>query len=361
VADWGVLAWAALGVAAILWFLFIALHRLAGVVPYLVVAGLVVFALGPLVRGLVRLRVPRAVAATTVFLTALLALPAVVPLVVQTILDQVRSLLRSSPQAHPRGVIDRLSHSSNWILRGVGHAVQTWVTSHRPDGPKILASLGAGLAKVGVVLLLGGFLGYLIMLARPELSSGIRMAIPRAQRATTAEVLEEMGRIVSGFVRARLIVSAVVGALATVGLWIIGMPSWFVLGLLVGVANLIPTLGSFIGAVPVLLVSLLTKPPQFLLAAGAVMIVAHAVDGYLLSPIVLKETTDLHPVVVLLAVVIGVEVLGLWGAFLAVPVAGIIQYAIKRWLAPRLYAQGEDPPATVSAGDLPPGQADLSA
>jgi len=192
------------------------------------------------------------------------------------------------------------------------------------------------------------------LMARPGLATGVQLLIPPSRRETTTEVLSELGRIVSGFVRARLLVSAVVGALATIGLWAIGMPSWLVLGIIVGLANLVPTLGSFIGAVPVIVVALLTKPPAFLLAALAVIVVAHAVDGYILSPIVLKQTTDVHPVIVLLAVVAGAELMGLWGVFLAVPLAGVVQYCLKRWVAPRLYGTRG---ALVGAGADPPSEA----
>ena len=176
----------------------------------------------------------------------------------------------------------------------------------------------------------------------------------RLQEIGKDDVLDELGRIVSGFVCARFIVSFVVGVIATAGLRLIGMPSWLLLGILVGIANLIPTVGSFVGAVPVVLVAILTKPPAFLLAAVAVMLLAHAVDGYILSPIVLKETTDLHPVVVLLAVVAGAEVMGLWGVFAAIPIAGIAQYGLKRWVAPRIFGTGDQElPVPVSAEDLP--------
>ena len=64
--------------------------------------------------------------------------------------------------------------------------------------------------------------------------------------------------------RARLVVSGAVCVLATLGLWVVGMPFWLLLGVVVGVANLIPMFGAWIGAVPVILVSLATKPPAFL-------------------------------------------------------------------------------------------------
>ena len=114
------------------------------------------------------------------------------------------------------------------------------------------------------------------------------------------------------------------------------MPFWLLLGFIVGVANLIPMFGAWIGAIPVVLVSLATKPPAFLLVVLAVIAVAHVVDGYVLSPLVLKGATQLHPVVVLLVVLVGADLFGFWGVLAAIPVAGIVQLALRTWVLPRL-------------------------
>src|SRR5439155_18509794 len=133
--------------------------------------------------------------------------------------------------------------------------------------------------------------------------------------------------------------------LATIGLWAIHMPFWLLLGVIVGVANLVPMLGSWIGGVPVALVSLLTKPPSFLLVVLAVVAVAHMVDGYILSPIVLKETTNLHPVVILLAVLLGADLLGFWGILAAIPVAGLVNFVLREWVIPRWTGRARPEPA----------------
>jgi predicted PurR-regulated permease PerM len=125
-------------------------------------------------------------------------------------------------------------------------------------------------------------------------------------------------------------------------LWAIHMPFWLILGAIVGVANLIPMLGSWIGGVPVALVALLTKPPSFLLIVLAVVVVAHMVDGFILSPIVLKETTNLHPVVILLAVLLGAELMGFWGILAAIPVAGVVHFLLRQTVLPRI--TGQEPP-----------------
>src|SRR6266568_4893831 len=308
VAEWGVVAWAVVGVAIVIWFLVRLFQGLGALLPYLVMAAMVVLILSPAVRALTRLRVPRELAVTIVFAVASAATPALVPLVLRTLLDQVRSLLRSSPTAlESGGLVGRLAGSSNSLLHSAGNAIKTGVRDYQAHAAGHLASLGSILAHAGVIVLLGGFLGYLILLSRPGIGAGLMLLVPPSRRPVAQEMATEMGRIVASYVRARLIVSAAVGVLATIGLWAVGMPFWLVLGLIVGLANLIPTLGAWIGGAPVVLVA---------------------------------------------------ELAGLWGVLAAIPVAAMIQFLLRRWVSPKVYGDPLEPVA-VSAGDLPPGEKSL--
>lgn len=354
--GWGVVAWATLGALVLVAVLFALLRRIAPVVPYLVMASMVVFALNPAVERLAARGVPRRLAATLVFLAAVALAAVVLSFMVPTVIHQAQSLGRSSPELLRRGgVFGRLSRSTNPLLRQAGKTVSGWIQGHAGNAPQALRTLstaGLRLAHAGAVLLVGGFLGYLLLLSFSDTRRGLLALIPPAGRARFAAPLAEVRRIVGGYVRARLIVSAVVGAIATLGLWAVHMPFWLLLGIVVGVANLIPMLGSWIGGIPVAMVALVTKPPSFLIVVLAVVAVAHMVDGFILSPIVLKETTDLHPVVILLAVLLGADLFGFWGILAAIPVAGIGNWALREWVLPRL-APGP-PTAGGAAGPSPP-------
>jgi len=353
-AQAGVVVWAAIGVALLIGAFFLLLVRLSGLLPYLVVAGLTVLILSPIVRGLERLRVPRQIGATASFAAIAVAAPALVPIVVRAFVNQLTQLLESSPQALQKGgLVQQLIDSNNGILSSVGVNVRNWVAQHQSRAPEYLGNLAVGLARASVVILLGGVLGYLLLLSRPQFGRFTLMFVPPQRRQSVQDVLDEMGRIVGGYVRARFIVSAVVGVIATVGLAVVGMPAALVLGFWVGLANLIPTFGAYIGAAPVVLVALLTKPPQFVLLALAVVTVSHVVDGFFLSPLVMKETTNLHPVVVLLVVIVGAEIAGLYGVIAAIPVAGIAQFLVKRWVKPRLYGAEPVAPIPIAPGPLP--------
>jgi predicted PurR-regulated permease PerM len=341
--GWGVVAWSGIGGLILIGVAGRILSRFAGVFPYLVVAALVVVVLNPAVQRLTSVGIPRRAAATIVFLAALGLTAGVVSLVIPALIHQGQHLISSSPQLIQRGggLFDRLSRSTNPLLHRAGEAGVTWIQDHAGNAPRALQTLtdaGLKLAHAGLILVVGGSLGFVLLLSLPETARGVVALIPPAARERLGPPLAEVRRIVAGFVRARLIVSAAVGLFATIGLWAVHMPFWLLLGVVVGVANLIPMLGSWIGGIPVAVVALATKSPSFLLVVIPVIVVAHLIDGWILSPIVLKETTDLHPVVILLAVVLGAELLGFWGILAAIPVAGIINFALREWVAPRIGA-----------------------
>jgi len=354
--GWGVVAWTGIGGFILLWAVGRLLHPVAGVFPYLVMAAMVVFVLNPAVRRLTAMGLPRRPAATIVFLAAVGLAVLVLSLTVPVFIHQGQHLITSSPRLIEKGggLFQRWSRSSNPLLHQVGSAGTAWVREHAGNAPRALKTAtdaGLRLAHAGLVLIVGGFLGFLLLLSLPETARGVSAMIPPAGRDRLAASLAEVRRIVAGFVRARLIVSAAVGAIATIGLWAIHMPFWLLLGVIVGVANLIPMLGSWIGGIPVALVALVTKPPSYLLIVIPIIVLAHLIDGWILSPIVLRETTDLHPVVILLAVLVGAEVLGFWGILAAIPVAGVVGYGVREWVVPRLTGAGR---GEGSPGGEPP-------
>jgi predicted PurR-regulated permease PerM len=341
---WGVVAWTGVGILLVIGLIVFALSKIAVIFPFLAVAGVTVLALNPFVKMLERTGVPRRLAATIVFALAAVAIPPLLALLVQTVVDQGRSLLDQAPGLVGKGgVFARFAASDNGMLHSIGTGALDYLHRHEVGTSQILDRLGRAAvqaAQVGLTVVFGGVLGYVVLLSLPEIGRGSMAIVPHTRRPQVTAFFEQVGRMITGYVRARLIVSAAVGFLATVGLWAIGMPFWLVLGLLVGVANLIPVLGSWIGGIPVILVALLTKPPSFLFAAAAVMVGAHLIDGWILSPIVFRGTFDLHPVVTLLAVIVGAEVLGIWGVLLGVPIAGIVQYVGGQAVAPyRRYAE----------------------
>ena len=332
----GVVAWAFVGLAIVAFVAVRLLDRLGPVFPPLVVAALTVFMLEPGVGWFERRGLSRRLAVIVVFLLAGAVIVAFSAFAVPAVVRQFDSFVTSSPAlAGKGGFLAHLTHADSAILRSIGNGIRGWLERNAasPQAVSRLAGVGLKLAQAGLVVLVGLILAFFVLVSREAIERSAGSLVPANRRLALQPTMDEVRRLLSGYVRARLIVSAVVGVLATIVFWIIGMPFWLLLGVIVGVTNLIPMLGTFIGAVPVALVALLTKPPAFLILVVVMVALVHSVDGYFLSPIVLKETVDIHPAIALLSVIVGAELLGFWGILAAIPVAGLVQMVIRNWAA----------------------------
>ena len=221
--GWGVVAWAGIGVGVLVLALAVVLGRCAGVVPYLVVAMMLVFLLNPAVVRLTARGVPRRVAAAVLFVAAMAVAGLALGLLVPAAIHQTQELVRNSPTLLRKGggVVGRLSHSSNPLLRGAPASPRRrgCATHAGTVRGELHTFVGAGLrlAHVGLVLVLGGFLGFLVLLSLPSASRGIVAVIPPSLRDEVDPWLTQVRQLVGGYVRARLVVSAAVWVLATLG------------------------------------------------------------------------------------------------------------------------------------------------
>lgn len=157
--------------------------------------------------------------------------------------------------------------------------------------------------------------------------------------------LDAFAVVIGGYVRAQLFLAVVVGAMAGVGTFLLGVPFPLVVALAAGVFELIPLVGPFAGGAVALLLAL-TKSPTLALVTLVLFLGIHVIEGYLLVPRIQARFVQLHPVVTLLALFAGVEVGGFLGALVAVPAASyltvLIRAGVGDWRAqrPDLYSVG---------------------
>lgn len=163
---------------------------------------------------------------------------------------------------------------------------------------------------------------------RRRLCAWLLSLLPAERRAMAVRMVREMRRETTGYLRGQLLVSAVVGALTALGLLICGVPAWLLLGLMMGVLELIPYVGPVLGG---LLSVLFALPGGWgrTLWALAVVVLVQQLEGTMLSPQLVSETTRLHPVAVLLLVALGGSAAGMAGILLAVPALLCLRAALR--------------------------------
>jgi predicted PurR-regulated permease PerM len=151
------------------------------------------------------------------------------------------------------------------------------------------------------------------------------------RRVRVERVGERSMQAISGWVAGNLMTSVVAALASLIAFTALGLPYSVLLGLWVGVADLIPLVGATLGAVPAIIIAFLDS-----VTTGIIVVVFFVVyqqfENHVLAPAVYGRTIQLNPFLVLFSVLLGVELAGFVGALLALPVAGTIQIAIGEWI-----------------------------
>jgi predicted PurR-regulated permease PerM len=152
--------------------------------------------------------------------------------------------------------------------------------------------------------------------------------IPDKIEPDLLNILHITDDIFSAYIRGQLILCLFIGAMATIGLLIVGVDFALLLGLVAGAFEILPFVGPILGAIPALFVAALQSPISALWTL-IVFIVIQQIENLLLVPKVAGESVKLHPALIMVALVVGNEALGLWGMLLAVPLTAVIRDIFK--------------------------------
>jgi predicted PurR-regulated permease PerM len=185
------------------------------------------------------------------------------------------------------------------------------------------------------------FLTLFLMLELPGLSRTALMFLPPDQAERARRLSAEVQRNVGGYVAGNLIISLIAGAVTYISLAVLGVPYALALALLMAFFDLIPLVGATVGALAAIGVAFATQG----VTAGIIMIVVNVVyqqvENHVLQPVVYRRTVQLSSFVILVAVLLGGAILGVFGALIAIPVAGSIQLIARDLLADRLAARAQ--------------------
>jgi predicted PurR-regulated permease PerM len=157
-------------------------------------------------------------------------------------------------------------------------------------------------------------------------------AIGPEAASETQQFLHRVDRSISGYLRGQIIVGLVVGSLFFIGLSLLGMEYALLVGLSAVFLNLVPFVGSLITALLALSVALLTEPSiAATLKVGILFVAIQTLDAAIISPRIVAGQLALHPIVVMIAILLGGRFFGVAGVLLAVPTAAILKETLLVW------------------------------
>lgn len=167
----------------------------------------------------------------------------------------------------------------------------------------------------------------------------IILALLNRQKAKgIIEFASDLDRLFSQFIIGKFIDSCIIGAMCFIGLLIIKAPYALLLSLIVGIANMIPYFGPFIGAVPAVAITLFDSPVKAIWVL-VFIIALQQFDGLFLGPMILGDKVGLSPFWIILAIIIGGGMFGVIGMFLGVPIMAVIKTLFDKYIDKRLESQ----------------------
>ena len=242
--------------------------------------------------------------------------------------DNVPSLIQTARQT--------FETSQDWYRERVPENIQRQIDVRTQDLGNRASDFGVSLIERTIAVITGGvanliayivvpFWIFFVLKDREKGAQWFYGMFPPAIRDDVRVVLHQANRVLGSYIRAQLLLSTVSGVVAGVGLWLMGIKFSLILGVIAGIANMIPVLGPMIGGVPAIIVTAATRPGWTVLWVFLFLFVSQNMKDYILVPRIQGNAVNIHPAIILVLLVIAGHLAGFWGLLLAVPVAAVIR------------------------------------
>jgi predicted PurR-regulated permease PerM len=332
-------------------------RQISGVLLIFLAAGVLAYALNPLVRRLEGLRIPRAIAVLGVFLVLILVAVVTLLLIIVPAVGQVQLVVRN-PQDLVDQVIAQINRLQNvpYVGRYMAGLDQDRILqllkTNAPSAEQVAnvatGVIGGVFGVFGTVfnVLLMVLISIYLLLEREKITRALLGTIPETVRDQSLELFYAVEQSLVKYLRGQLLLCTIMGVLGwaimffTVGKYALPIGAW------VAATEIIPVIGAFLGAVPAVAIALFIPGGGFfkaLLVAG-LFLVAQQVEGNVLVPRIQGGSVGVHPLWVLFATLAGTALYGLLGAIFAVPTVAIVAATLRYLRGTLIFERWGKPP-----------------
>ncbi|HEK1692839.1 TPA: AI-2E family transporter [Pseudomonas putida] len=349
--------WIWLGAALLIALLLYGLHNILS--PFLV-GILLAYLADPLVDRLERMGLSRTWGVVVVFSLFTLILLVLLLILIPMLAKQLVRLYELTPQ-----MLDWLQHVAlPWVQSRLGLADGFWkfdkikaaVSEHMGQTTDIVGMLLSQATASSLALLawLANFVlipvvGFYLLRDWDLMMAKLRSLLPRQRESQVVGLAAECHEVLGAFVRGQLMVMLALGVIYSAGLMLVGLELGLLIGMLAGLAAIVPYMGFIIGIGAALVAGLFQFGGDLypMLGIVAVFMVGQALEGMVLTPLLVGDRIGLHPVAVIFAILAGGELFGFTGVLLALPVAAVIMVLLRH--VHDLYKESD-----MYAGDVDP-------
>jgi predicted PurR-regulated permease PerM len=330
--SWGfqvTAAWALrfLIVMAALFVLLVMLNSVSLVTITVIVAIMICALLQPLVGLLMRYRVPRTLAAILVFVLGMTTLVAAAWFVVQQV--------SANSSALGSQLLDAVATIRQWLVKGPARLSEHQVSQMVNDLTNTISQNRTGLAQgafdtanSALLVVSGGvfclFATLFLLTDDGGIFRWVVQLFPEESRVTVAHAGNVAWRTLIAYMRSTVLLALINSLTMVLIMQFAGMPLVIPLGVLLFLGSLIPLLGMLVAGVVVVLIALVTNGAVMALIMAIALVLTVQLEGNLLNPLIMGKAVNIHPLGILMAVTAGTILGGIFGAFIAVPLAAVV-------------------------------------
>lgn len=316
-------------------------YLLAPVITPFMVGALLAYLGDPLVDRLEARKLSRTLSVIIVFVIIFLVVLLIPIILIPLIEQQFSSLAINFPKYVDwvqQNVVPYISQLINVdpTVFNTETLKQSMISSWREVGG-FAGNLVSGITKSSMVLLawfanlvLVPVVTFYLLRDWDVLMEKIRQLLPRASEPTVVRLSKECDEVLGQFLRGQLTVMVALGIVYSVGLWIVGLDLALLVGMIAGLVSFVPYLGFIVGIVLAGIAAMMQFGDiTYLLYVAIVFGIGQALEGMLLTPLLVGDKIGLHPVAVIFAVMAGGQLFGFVGVLLALPVAAVIVVLLR--------------------------------
>lgn len=312
--------------AAIVVLGIIVLYIVRDILAVVLFAVVVASAVDPAAQWFMRRRIPRTIGVIIVYLAAFLVLAFAFYIIIPTLLDEVTRFLDNAPTFLHSDFLDGLNTVVPILPGSISNIAQGLLTQFQGTLSGVTVGFfGAASHAFGSVVsfLLIIVLSFYLSVQEKGIENLLRIVTPRKHERYLLDLWTRSRKKIGRWLQGQILLGVLVGVLVFLGLSIMRIKFAFLLALLAAIFELIPIFGPVLSAIPAIAIAFLQSP-----ALGFVVLIFYVVvqqfENHLIYPVVVRHTTGVPAIVVVLALIVGGKLGGFFGLLLAIPVAVVL-------------------------------------
>ena len=262
--------------------------------------------------------------------------------IVPALVDDTQMLVKAMPDI-VKNAQTTLSDPRNPLIAHLPGPVRGYLASVPPQlarvgetyaGEAASRVLGLLVSAVGLIatVVVIPVLSIYLMIEAPDLIRALLRVLPVRAQPKAAAVLDDLDKVLGGFIRGQITVGATIGACITIALLILHVKYAVLIGVTAGIFDIIPYVGALVGFVPAVTLAFFNDGWQHALVVAVVFVLIFQLEGHFIAPKIVSDSVGLSPLMVIVAILIGGELNGIGGMFLAVPIAAALRVILLQAL-----------------------------